>query len=597
MLAVAVMAAPHMAGAADHADPNAAANALFDRQFQQYIESEPAIAASLGLRIRYGEWTDPTERGDRLRMQLAREQLAELVSSVKPEALDEPTRLSFEVAKATLERRLARHPWRNHDYMFDKGGPHVSLPSFLLNTHRIDNAADAEAWVQRLEGIGNYLRVRLERAEEARRAGVLPPRFVFPYVVTDAQNIITGRPFDEGPADSPLFADAKARIGALDIDPARREALLARAELALLESVGPAYQEVIAWATATEPLATSDDGVWKLPQGQAYYDYLLAHHTTTALRADEIHAIGLREVGQLQDDMRRLMPQLGFEGSLAGLFEHMRSDDRFYYPGTLEGRAAYLAEATRIIDTMWLRLPELFVTVPKARVVVRAVEPFREKSAGKAFYQRPPADGSRPGVFYVNLYDMREVPKYEIEALAYHEGVPGHHMQAAFLVEREALPRFRRTGGFTAYGEGWGLYTERLPVEIGLYSDPWSEMGRLVLEIHRAVRLVVDTGIHAKRWTREQAIAYQVANTPVTEEAAARAIERYILNPGQATAYTIGMLKIIELRERAEAALGERFDLRHFHELVLGTGGVPLTVLEAEVLRWIDTRRAEGDAR
>jgi uncharacterized protein (DUF885 family) len=282
------------------------------------------------------------------------------------------------------------------------------------------------------------------------------------------------------------------------------------------------------------------------------------------------------------------MKEVGFEGDLKQFFEFMRTDERFYYPDTAAGRAAWLADANGHIAAMRAKLPELFVTVPKSDIVVRAVEPFREKSAGKAFYQRPSLDGTRPGVFYGNLYQMKEMPKFELEALVYHEAIPGHHMQNAVATEEQSLPRFRRAGGYSAYSEGWGLYSERLGKEMGFYTDPWSEFGRLALELHRAVRLVVDTGLHAQRWTREQTIRYHVENSPTGEEAAIRATERYILNPGQATAYMIGMLKIVELRERAAAALGPRFDLREFHDLVLRTGGVPLTVLESEVQRWID---------
>ncbi len=348
---------------------------------------------------------------------------------------------------------------------------------------------------------------------------------------------------------------------------------------------------MISWARDTEKTATADDGVWKLPDGAAYYDYLLRNFTTTSLTAAEIHEIGLREVARLHGEMRGIMKQVGFKGDLPAFFEFMRTDTQFYYPDTEQGRAAWLAAANGHIAAMRAKLPELFVTLPKAEVVVKAVEPFREKSAGKAFYQRPSLDGSRPGVFYGNLYQMKEMPKYELEALVYHEAIPGHHMQNAVALEETALPRFRRLGGFTAYSEGWGLYSERLGKEVGFYADPWSELGRLALELHRAVRLVVDTGLHAKRWTREQTIRYHVENSPTGEDAAIRATERYILNPGQATAYMIGMLKIVELRAHATAALGPRFDRREFHDLVLRTGGVPLTVLESEVQRWIDGRR------
>jgi uncharacterized protein (DUF885 family) len=573
-------------------DPNAAANAFFERAFQERLALDPALATSLGLRLRYGEWPDPSERGDLERFELAKRQLDELHASFDPARLDDATRLSWHVFESGEARRIARHRWRNHRYAIDKDGPQVEAPAFLINSHRIETESDALAYIQRLTGLRTYIGQSVERAEQSARAGVMPPKFVFAYVIEDAGNVIKGRPFDDGPDDSPLLADFKAKIGAITLDEKRREELTAQAAQALLTSVKPAWESVIAWAKSAEPRATADDGIWKLPEGGAYYDFLLENFTTTKLTATEIHNIGLREVARLQGEMRRVMKEVGFEGDLQAFFDFMRTDDRFYYPDTPEGQAAWLADATQSIAAIRARLPDLFVTLPKAELVVRAVEPFREKSAGKAFYQRPAQDGSRPGVFYANLYRMREMPKYEMEALAYHEGIPGHHMQNAVASEQEALPQFRRSGGYTAYSEGWGLYSERLGKELGFYKDPYSEFGRLALELHRAVRLVVDTGLHAKHWSREQTIRYHVDNSPTGEDAAVKATERYILNPGQATAYMIGMLKIVELRERATAALGKDFDIREFHDLVLRTGGVPLTVLESEVQRWIEARRS-----
>ncbi len=586
------LASDAMAAEAGTADPNAVANAFFERALDERLALEPTLATSLGLPQGMDRWPDASEEGDAARLALARRQLAELRETVDPAALDDATRLSWKVFENSEERRIARHRWRNHAYVFDKDGTHVSLPAFLINTHRIGSEADADAYVHRLEGVRAYMDQRIVRATAAARDGILPPRFVFPYVIEDARNIVTGRPFDDGPDDSPLYADFRAKVGKLAIDEARRESLLARAELALLSSVKPAYDAVIAWAQEARNQATDDDGVWKLPDGGAYYDFLLENYTTTELTAAEIHAIGLREVERLHGDMRRLMQRVGFEGDLQSFFEYMRTDPRFYYPGTDAGRAAWLADAGRHIAAMRAKLPELFVTLPRTDVVVKAVEPFREKSGGKAFYQRPSLDGARPGVFYGNLYRMAEMPKYELEALVYHEAIPGHHMQIAIATEESSLPRFRRLGGYTAFSEGWGLYSERLGKELGFYADPWSEFGRLAMELHRAVRLVVDTGLHARHWTREQTIRYHVDNSPTGEDAAVRATERYILNPGQATAYMIGMLKIVELRERAARALGPRFDLREFHDFVLRTGAVPLTVLESEVQRWID---GQGD--
>ncbi|MDP5207484.1 DUF885 domain-containing protein, partial [Alishewanella sp. SMS9] len=279
-----------------------------------------------------------------------------------------------------------------------------------------------------------------------------------------------------------------------------------------------------------------------------------------------------------------------FAGNLAEFFVFMREAPQFYYPETAEGKAAYLAEATALIDNMRTRLDELFIVQPKAPMIVKAVEPFREASAGKAFYQRPSMDGSRPGIYYANLYQMSSMPIYQMEALAYHEGIPGHHMQLAIAQELEGIPKFRRFGGFTAYIEGWGLYSELVPKEIGLYQDPYSDFGRLAMELWRAARLVVDTGIHAKGWTREQAIQYLMDNTPNPENDAIKAIERYIVMPGQATAYKVGMMKLLELRQHAKEQLGEQFDIREFHQVVLANGAVPLDVLEQLVNDYIRER-------
>lgn len=586
----ALMAWPLAAAEPAASDPNAAANAFFERALDERLELEPMTATSLGLRTGYDRWPDASEPGDAARLALAERQLREL-RSFEPSRLDDATRLSWQVFEANEERRIARHRWRNHEYLFDKNGAQAYVPAFLINTHRIESEADAVAYVRRLEGIRPLFAQQLERARAAVKGGIAPPKFVYPYVVEDAGNIIKGRPFDTGPDDSPLLADFRGKVGKLEIEAARRAALMADAERALLASVKPAYEDVIAWARTTSESASEDDGVWKLPEGAAYYDYLLRNFTTTDLGAGQIHDIGLREVARIHGEMRGIMKQAGFQGDLAAFFDFMRTDAQFYYPDSAAGRAAWIADAEKHITAMRAKLPELFVTLPKAEVVVKAVEPFREKSAGKAFYQRPSLDGTRPGIFYGNLYQMKEMPKYELEALVYHEAIPGHHMQNAVALEETSLPRFRRSGGFTAYGEGWGLYSERLGKEVGFYADPWSEFGRLAMELHRAVRLVVDTGLHAKRWTREETIRYHVENSPTGEDAAIRATERYILNPGQATAYMIGMLKIVELRERAAAALGGKFDRREFHDLVLRTGSVPLTVLESEVQRWLDVKK------
>ena len=306
------------------------------------------------------------------------------------------------------------------------------------------------------------------------------------------------------------------------------------------------------------------------------------------MSAAEIHELGLSEAERIHGEMEAIRRRVDFGGSLREFFAFMRDEPRFYYSNDAAGREAYLAEAARIVDDMRARLDELFITVPRASMIVKAVEPFRERTAGKAFYQRGSPDGSRPGVYYANLYRMQDMPIYQMEALAYHEGIPGHHMQNSIAQELEDVPRFRKFGGYTAYGEGWGLYTELIPKEMGFYEDPYSDFGRLAMELWRACGLVVDTGIHHRRWTREYAIQYLRENTPNPEGDCIKAIERYVVMPGQATAYKIGMSEILALRGLAKERLGERFDVREFHETILTCGPLPLDMLREVVVEWID---------
>jgi uncharacterized protein (DUF885 family) len=394
---------------------------------------------------------------------------------------------------------------------------------------------------------------------------------------------------------SALLEDFSKKVGDLkDLNEEERERLVAEAKKALIDSFKPAYEKLIAYLGELEKRATDDAGVWKFPDGAAFYEYALRRTTTTDLTANQIHEIGLKEVKRIHDEMRRIKEKVGFKGDLNAFFKFVREDPRFYLPDTEEGRQKYLAQATSIIDTMRGRLDQLFLTKPKAQLEVKAVEKFREKSAGQAFYNQPAADGSRPGMFYVNLSNMRGKPTSSLEALAYHEGIPGHHMQIAIAQELTGVPKFRKFSvGYTAYVEGWGLYSELLPKEIGFYQDPYSDFGQLALELWRAARLVVDTGLHSKRWTREQAIDYLKQNTSNAEADCVDSINRYIVMPSQATAYKIGMLKILELREKAKKQLGNKFDIRQFHEVVLTSGAVPLDVLEELVDRWVKTQRSK----
>ncbi|MDX1293419.1 MAG: DUF885 domain-containing protein, partial [Hyphomonas sp.] len=491
-------------------------------------------------------------------------------------------------------------PYRHYNYVFDQmGGVQSGIPAFLVNQHGVSSLSDAEAYIARLEGVKAYLDQNVENAEYSASLGIMPPAFAYPYVLSDAKGVITGYPFTtdvaDGSDDSPLMKDFRGKVSKLveagTIDDTKAGELLDSAATALTASVAPAYENLITVMSKQAESATTDDGVWKLPDGEAYYAMRLKRMTTTDKSAAEIHQLGLDEVARIQDEMRGIMEKVGFDGTLKEFFEFMRSDPQFYLPNTAEGREQYLTEARAQIERMKADLPSVFNTFPKADMIVKAVEPFREKSAGKAFYSRPAPDGSRPGTYYANLYRMEDMPTYQLQALAFHEGIPGHHMQIAIAQELQGIPSFRKYGGYTAFSEGWGLYSEYLPKEMGYYSDPYDDFGRLAMEIWRAARLVVDTGIHDKKWTREEAIQYLMDNTPNPEGDARKAIERYIVMPGQATAYKIGMLKILELRESAKAELGDDFDIAEFHDVVLKDGAVPLSILEENVKAWVAEKK------
>ncbi|MEN3157008.1 DUF885 domain-containing protein [Alkalimonas sp. NCh-2] len=563
------------------------ANALFEQIFDEELATNPLRQTQLGLKTNKDRWQDLSEQRRLADLELTRQHLA-LLADIDAPALDQQTELSYQLMKQRLEQRLENEQWHLYSYPVNQmRGIHTQVPVTLLNQHHIETEQDAKDYISRLNAVPTLFAQLINQLEQRAEKGIIIPRFVFPYVVQDSSNVITGAPFDGGD-DSVLWADFQRKVTALPLSQAEQQLLLNEAELALVTSVKPAYQQLITYLQQLEQKAGDDDGVWRFPDGRAYYQHALNRMTTTQLTAEQIHQIGLDDVARIHQEMRLIMQQVEFDGSLAEFFEFMRSDPQFYLPDTEEGRQAYLQQATAVIDHMRTRLNELFLTLPQAEMEVRAVEPFREQSAGKAFYQRPSMDGSRPGIYYANLYRMSDMPLYQLEALAYHEGLPGHHMQLAIQQELEGIPRFRRFGGYTAYTEGWGLYTELLPKEIGLYQDPYSDFGRLAMELWRSARLVVDTGIHHKGWSREQAIAYLVEHTPNPEGDAQKAIERYIVMPAQATAYKIGMIKLLELRAKAKEQLGERFDIREFHDVVLRNGAVPLDVLEQLIDAYIE---------
>ncbi|WP_299599484.1 DUF885 family protein [uncultured Microbulbifer sp.] len=573
------------------ADVIAKTNALFEDQFQTHVSRSPEFKTFLGMKEDYGKWDDISPRFQKETHEINKRQL-ETLKKIDADKLDGATLLSLNLAIRNLEQDIEGYKWRLHTYPVNQMyAGHTSVASLLINQHRVTDISDAEAYISRLNGLPAHFDQLIANLKERADKGVIVPKFVFPYVISDGQNLITGAPYDDG-KDSTLFADFKGKVDKLEIGDEEKSALIEKAKTAMLDSVKPAYEKLIGYLGELEKKATTDDGAWKLPDGDKFYQHRLNVYTTTDMSADEIHQKGLEEVDRIHNEMREIMKQVEFDGDLQAFFEFMRTDKQFYYPETEEGKQRYLKEATALIDTMKGRLDELFITKPKADLVVKAVEPFREKSAGKAFYQRPAPDGSRPGIYYANLYKMSSMPVYQMEALAYHEGIPGHHMQLSIMQELENVPSFRKFGGYTAYTEGWGLYSELVPKEIGFYKDPYSDFGRLAMELWRACRLVVDTGMHSKKWTREETIDWLAKNSPNPQGDVVKAIERYIVMPGQATAYKIGMMKIVELRENAKQALGDKFDIREFHDVVLANGAVPLDVLEELVDQWVEQKKA-----
>ena len=566
------------------------ANAFFDRIYNEKVGRFPEWQTYLGIKKDYGDWNNDSDEIELRELEITKENVEWLKSSIDYGLLDLQTKISYRLALQNAEDAVGNFKYRLYNYPVNQMfGRHTDIASFLINMHLVTEASDAEAYVSRLNGVEQVFEQLLENLKLRDELGVIPPKFVFPRAIESCRNIISGAPFDESGEDSALWGDFRKKLQALDMDEPQKVMLQKQATEALVEVVKPAYDRLIAFLEKQEAKATTDDGVWKFKDGGAFYDEALRLTTTTKLSSDEIHKIGLSEVSRIHDEMREIMKTVGFDGDLQAFFEFMRTDPQFYYPNDDEGKQAYLDRAVAVIDDMEGRLDELFLTKPKAELIVKRVESFREESAGTAFYQRPAPDGSRPGTYYANLFNTANMPKYKLEALAYHEGIPGHHMQLALAQQLEGIPKFRKLGGYTAYIEGWGLYCEQIPEEMGLYADPYSDFGRLSMELWRACRLVVDTGIHAKRWTREQSIAYYRKNTPDTERDCIRMVERHIVMASQATAYKIGMLKILELREKAKKALGSRFDIRVFHDVVLRGGPLPLTVLEQMVDEYIES--------
>ncbi|MFP7722374.1 DUF885 domain-containing protein [Lysobacter sp. A3-1-A15] len=576
------------------ATQDARLNAWFERKYEEELQFSPIQMTFLGRKDRYSEIDDVSREAADRQLAWREAAVAEMKSNFDYDALGDDARISWDLYEYQLEAARASHAFMQHSYPFEQmGGMQSQLPTFLINFHKVEDESDYTAYVSRLRAVPRLFGQLMDHVRRSAEQGIRPPRFAHEGVIDQATKVVTGAPFTDG-ADSALWTDAQAKADALvkagKIDAARATELKAQARAALVDAVKPAYAEVINWYTSDmAKAAVNPSGVGsRHPNGAAYYAQRLQASTTTDLSPDQVHQVGLDEVARLRGEMEALKERVGFDGDLQAFFKFVATDAQFKYPNTDAGRQAYIDDATKAIATIKKQLPNYFGLLPKADIVVKRVEPFREVAGAAQHYYPSTPDGSRPGVYYAHLSDMDAMPKTELEVIAYHEGLPGHHMQIAIAQELEGVPEFRKQAGFTAYAEGWGLYSEWLAREIpGTYTDPYSEYGRLTSEMWRAIRLVVDTGLHAKGWTQEQAVAYMTENSSIPKQAVEAEIRRYITWPGQATAYKIGMIKIQELRAKAENELGDDFDIRGFHDAILGGGAMPLHLLERRIDQWI----------
>lgn len=572
-------------------------NEWFAAKHEEQLQMSPIWMTFLGRKEKYDQIDDMSEAEEKRQLQWQADNVVEMKNNFDYSKLTDEAKLSYDIWVYQYERDAEGEQFRDNGYVFTQmQGIQAFAAQFLISFHKVDSEADMHAYNKRIAGISTAINTLLVRAQQRAEKGVRPPRFAYEGVIEQAQNLITGAPFDKAEQESALWADANRKVNALleakTIDQATADKLLADSKQALMNNFLPSYQALVAWfkedISNTDEIAT---GVGKQPNGEAFYNFRLKTNTTTSLTADEIHQIGLAEVARLTDEMETIKTKVGFTGSLQEFFKHVDKGEQFYYPNTDEGRQGYITDTETYLAFINEQLPKYFGILPKADLVVKRVEAFREQDGAAQHYNAGTPDGSRPGVYYAHLSDMSAMPKNEMEAIAYHEGNPGHHMQISIAQELTSVPEFRTQAGFTAYSEGWGLYSELLAKEMGAYQDDYSDFGRLVTEIWRAVRLVVDTGLHSKGWTEDEAVAYFKSKTPVPEEAVVSEVRRYIVWPGQATAYKIGMLKILELRQNAKTALGDKFDIRGFHDTILGGGAMPLDLLERRVNTWVATQK------
>lgn len=563
---------------------------LLDAVYERRVAQDPMLATRLGRRDGLDAWPDLSAESYQRELEQVRADLARLRESIDYDELDPVAQLNYRAFEADLELRLRRNQWRDHLNPINQiVGLHLEIAGLLINYHRVTDPDSARAYITRLASVGAPIDQLIARLRERQARGFQLPAALFPRLIQAAESIASGTG-----RDNVILADFARKLETLELADQEQEALFARAREAFDQGFAPAYARLVKALQAQQAEADASQGVWALPDGERFYEFLLSQYTTTDLSPEQVHALGLAEVQRIHEEMDAIREQVGFDGDLVAFFEHLKTEPAFFYADTSEGRAKYLALSRDIVDGALARVDELLPVALPAPLEVKRIEAWREASAPVGFYEAGSPATGKPGTVYLGMHDMSGAARYDLYALLYHEGVPGHHLQSAIMQSEPAIPALRQYYVWwqnTAYTEGWALYAESLAEELGLYPDAYARFGRLAGELWRACRLVVDSGLHARRWSREQAIAYLNENTASSEENNARAVDRYLAVPGQATAFKIGMMKITELREKARSALGEAFDPREFHYLVLRGGPLPLYLLEQQVDNWIAAQR------
>ena len=576
-------------------------NDWFEARYEEELAFSPITLTMLGRKERYSEMDDASEEAADKQLAWKAQTVADMKANFDYDRLDQEAKTSWDLWEYQYQQELKGKEFRKQSYVFHQmGGVHSFIPNFLINFHKVESLEDMQAYHSRISAAARIIDQLIVHAENGAKAGVHAPRFAYDIVSEEVAKIVDNAPFVESDEDSALWADAKSKISLLQeqelIDSEGVEQLTMEIKGALLDSLAPAYRRLLAFLEQdydnTKKIA---EGVAGLPSGKDFYNYRLQAMTTTDMTADEVHELGLSEVARLRSEMEAVKTLAGFEGTLEEFFVFQReskTDPRLYFQNPETGAQEYIDEADAAIKNIKTELGNYFGILPKADLIVKRVESFREQDGAAQHYYPGTPDGSRPGTYYAHLSDMGAMPRNQLEVIAYHEGLPGHHMQISIAQELEGIPTFRTQANATAYTEGWALYAELLAKEIpGTYKDPYSEFGRLASEMFRAIRLVVDTGMHAKGWSQQQAIDYFAENSPEPLTGIESEVMRYLVIPGQATSYKVGMLDILRLRKEAETALGEKFDLKGFHDAVLSGGALPLKLLDRRINNWISSQQ------